>query len=598
MNILSVSIIAMAAVTFYVGFYHLFIFYRCRFRYRIDLIFALTCFAMGLFDILCAKIYHVSSLTEGFFYQRAQVATLTLIGAAYIWFITEYISVESKKVRNFFSFYFIFAAIIVFLDKSKLSWHIDKPAIKNVILPLNLDVTYYEVVPGLFTNILSLMGILVFIYGFWIGILYYKKRNKSKAKTLIFSTSIFFAGLCNDVAVHIQLYNFIYLIEFAYMGIVLLMANSLSNEVVESAVMKEALQESEKKYRELVDNSPVAIFITQNHLLKFYNQRFIKIFGYTEPDPLIDDHFNKLVLPEYWSLIDKEVKSLESGQKDVANYNFKGIKKDGTIIYIENLSMRIIYKGQPAIQGTMIDITERKRAEEERKNLLIELKEKNIELEEILFIASHDLKEPQRMVVSYMQLLEQRYKDKLGPDADEFIKYAIQSTKKMRLLINGLLKYSEITTKGKSFKKVDCNVIFKKAIHSLKEVIEENRAIITCHHLPTVFADSNQLIQLFYNLIMNAIMFKKKDPPYITINVIKEDSKWLFSIKDNGIGIESRYLKQIFTIYKKFHKNRNNDGAGIGLSVCRKIVERHRGKIWVKSKPDKGSIFYFTLPVM
>jgi methyl-accepting chemotaxis protein len=252
MNMLSLPAIIMAGITFYVGFYHLFIYIRRHFTSREDLTFAITCFTMGLYDIFGFNGYNTTNIAEGIIWQKAQVATLSLIGVAFIWFIIDYTSQRSKKIRNAFSIYLIAASLLSLVDKTGLSWHLDKPAIKDVSLPFNLSITYYEVTPGPLTEILSGVGVLIFIYVFRIGLKLYKSGNKEKARPLLWSVFFFCIGLCNDASVHSGLYKFIYIIEYSYMGIVLLMAYSLSVAVVESAAMKE---QAEKSYQKLAKTS-------------------------------------------------------------------------------------------------------------------------------------------------------------------------------------------------------------------------------------------------------------------------------------------------------------------------------------------------------
>ncbi|MEH2077000.1 MAG: GAF domain-containing protein [Nostoc sp.] len=239
-----------------------------------------------------------------------------------------------------------------------------------------------------------------------------------------------------------------------------------------------------------------------------------------------------------------------------------------------------------------------------------ELVRSNAELEQFAYVASHDLQEPLRMVTSYLQLLERRYKNQLDANADQFITYAVDGARRMQTLINDLLNYSRLSTRGQAFKLVDCNLILRSAIANLQIAIADRKAIVTHDALPKVMADSTQLTQVFQNLIGNAIKFCQNKQPQIHIGVAKPNAnldgeslnsipsvdEWLFSICDNGIGLESQYAERIFIIFQRLHGRDKYPGTGIGLAICKKIIERHGGRIWVESKPSQGSTFYFTIP--
>jgi signal transduction histidine kinase len=228
--------------------------------------------------------------------------------------------------------------------------------------------------------------------------------------------------------------------------------------------------------------------------------------------------------------------------------------------------------------------------------LLAELERSNRELEQFAYVASHDLQEPLRMVSSYTQMLEKRYGDKLDQDGRDFINYAVDGARRMQRLINDLLEFSRVSTRGKKLEPVDANEVLGAVRSNLSATIDEAGALVTNETLPTVVADPTQLGQLFQNLIGNAIKFRGSDPPRVHIATKEEAGEWVFSVKDNGIGIESEYFNRIFVIFQRLHVAAEYPGTGIGLAVCKRIVERHGGRIWVESEPGQGATFFFSLP--
>jgi len=243
------------------------------------------------------------------------------------------------------------------------------------------------------------------------------------------------------------------------------------------------------------------------------------------------------------------------------------------------------------------EIAERKRAEAKLKQTLAELERSNAELQQFAYVASHDLQEPLRMVGSYVQLLQRRYKGKLDADADDFITYAVDGADRMKRLINDLLSYSRVGTHGKDFEPIDCESVVGQALANLHVAVEESGAEIITDPLPTLMVDGSQLSQLFQNLIGNAIKFHGLDPPRVHISAQQKRNEWEFSVRDNGIGIAPEFFDRIFQIFQCLHSKSEYPGTGIGLAVANKIVERHGGHIWVESEAGKGSTFYFTIPI-
>lgn len=271
--------------------------------------------------------------------------------------------------------------------------------------------------------------------------------------------------------------------------------------------------------------------------------------------------------------------------------------------------------GLPFIVGVIRDVTEHKKAEKELKDLNAtlevrvsertaaydlqtqELARSNAELERFAYVASHDLQEPLRMVGSYVQLLARRYKGKLGQDADDFIGFAVDGVTRMKKLINDLLEYSRLGRRPKTLKLVAVEEILKEVLGTLKLVIQECGASITWTQLPIVQSDPLHLAQVFQNLIGNALKFRASQVPRVHITAQKQDALWIFSISDNGIGIDPQHKDRIFDVFQRLHSSDQYPGTGVGLAVCKKIIDYHGGRIWVESALGKGATFYFTLPI-
>jgi PAS domain S-box-containing protein len=239
----------------------------------------------------------------------------------------------------------------------------------------------------------------------------------------------------------------------------------------------------------------------------------------------------------------------------------------------------------------------RRRTELELEQRLDELARSNSELEQFAYVASHDLQEPLRMVASFNQLLARRYKGKLGEDADEFIGFSVEGVTRMQRLINDLLEYSRVGTRAKEKADVDMNAIMNITLRDLEATIVETHAKVTHDELPHVLADESQMMQLIQNLVGNAIKFRRNHvPPRVHVGVISNGYGYTFSVKDNGIGIDPQFFDRIFVIFQRLNAREKYPGTGIGLAICKKIVERHGGRIWVESVPDRGSTIHFTLP--
>ena len=248
------------------------------------------------------------------------------------------------------------------------------------------------------------------------------------------------------------------------------------------------------------------------------------------------------------------------------------------------------------LKDLQLEMTIRQRAQDDLAQKARELQQSNEDLQQFAYVASHDLQEPLRMVASYLQLLEHRYKEKLDSDAREFINYAVDGAARMKRLINDLLDFSRVGTRATPFEQTDLNHMLGKARANLQVRIEEANVVIISDELPALPVDPPQMVQLFQNLIDNAIKFRAQEPPKVHITAKENEEEWVISVSDNGIGIDPQYFERIFVIFQRLHTQTEYPGTGIGLAITRRIIERHNGRIWVESSPGQGATFRFALP--
>lgn len=276
--------------------------------------------------------------------------------------------------------------------------------------------------------------------------------------------------------------------------------------------------------------------------------------------------------------------------ESVSSFETQRLTKDGRLLDVWLTVTKMVND-----EGKVIGIAATERDISERKKAEFDLRRSNDDLQQFANVASHDLQEPLRMIVSYLQLIEQRYKGRLDKDADDFINFAVDGGTRMQGLINGLLAFSRVESRSKPRERMDTEAILRDSLANIELIIAENKADVTYDPLPPVMFDPSQLIQIFQNLIVNAIKFHGEEAPRIHLAAEKKGRKWVFSVKDNGIGIDPQYKDKVFILFHRLGGIKYH-GSGVGLSVCKRIVERHGGRIWYESEPGKGTTFYFTVP--
>lgn len=400
--------------------------------------------------------------------------------------------------------------------------------------------------------------------------------------------------------------------------------------------LNEKLVISKAKYRALFENVPVGIFqSTPGGKILTANRMLLQMLGYDSKKEFMNLNIARDL---YTSPQDRQLLLKELEEKgEIRNTELTLKRKDGTQIIVWECSHVLKDKRGKVFyyEGILTDITERKsieaalekyqrhledivkqrtteiqkineqlrkeidehkKTEKALRKISEELKRSNVELQQFAYVASHDLQEPLRMISSYTQLLERRYKGKLDADANEFISFIVVGVSRMQNLINDLLSYSRLGSHKKDFTPTDCNIICDRVLANLKVTIQENEAVILKDPLPVVMGDGLLLSQLFQNLISNAIKFRSTDRPRIEITAAPQKKEWIFKVKDNGIGIAPEFHERIFIIFQRLHGRAEFPGTGIGLAICKKVVELHGGRIWVESNPGQGSTFFFTLP--
>ncbi|MGB9200357.1 MAG: PAS domain S-box protein [Methanobacterium sp.] len=409
---------------------------------------------------------------------------------------------------------------------------------------------------------------------------------------------------------------------------------TLVRDITDNKLAHEALKRSKLQFQVLIQNLNIGVVLVDDKgMLAVVNPTFMRMFGLDSDLDILNINNQDWSL---WKVYDEDNKQLNFDEHPVMKVAITGKPVKNQLISVQNPgSNKLIWMLVSAdpisnkdgtinkIICTYYDYTERKLDEERNQELLKnkvqltdelkisnkelmetqdelmdtikQLEISNKELKNFAYVTSHDLREPLRMITSFLQLLERRYYDQLDQDANDFIGYAVDGAKRLDLMINDILIYSKVS-KGRKLSEVDINNVIKKVYINLISSIEETDTEITYDSLPTLITDESLMIQLFQNLIANSIKYRGKEKPKIHISAKKEGNKHIFSVKDNGIGIDQKYVKKIYTIFKRLHTSEEYDGTGIGLAIVQKIVQQFGGEIWVESEVGKGSTFYFTIP--
>ncbi len=370
------------------------------------------------------------------------------------------------------------------------------------------------------------------------------------------------------------------------------------NDISERKFMEESLRESEERFRSAFENAAIGIaLVTPDGRFIGSNQSLCSIFGYTKEE-LLATNFQAITYSEDLDADIDFARRMMSGEITCYRVEKRFVHKNGNVGWIF-LNSSVVYNkaGKPLYFVSQVqDITEKKKMEKQLQQRNEELERSNKDLEQFAYVTSHDLKEPIRKIVGFTELFSNKYKGELDGEADEYIHYIVDGAKRMQRLIQDLLKFSRAGRQRLQLEHTDLTDLLHSAIENLESIVKENTAVISFRKLPVLKVAPVHFIQVFQNLLSNAIKYRSEAAPCIDVSAVREDGKWILSFKDNGIGIDPQYFERIFEVFQRLHGNNEYRGTGIGLAICKKIIERHGGEIWVESKLGKGTTFKFSLP--
>jgi len=594
----SIPPIVMAGIAFYVALYQLLIYVRRR-DHREHLTFGLSCLAVGLYDVFCAGLYNATSMVEGARWQRAQFGALAVVALTFLWFMVDYTGYKGRRTLYGLSVCYAAFAVIQAVDRSDLTLLVDVPAVKHVQLPLGLEITYQEVAPGIVTHVQSLLPLAVLAYILRVAVTTSRSGRRDQAVPLFAALALFGGGVLNDTLVSSGVYRFAYLIEYSYLAMILLMAYSLSNTVVEAAIAKEALRASEERFRSLVETSSDWVWEADRRGVYTYaSPRVGGLLGY-EPQEVVGKTPFDLMPPDEAARVRAVFDEMASSSRPLEKLENVARRKDGQIVVLETSGAPFFDAsgGLLGYRGVDRDITERKQVEAEREALIGELERRNAELERFTYTVSHDLKAPLVTISGFLGYLK---KDALAGNTERVekgIQRIVQATEKMQRLLRELLELSRIGRVKNPSHAVMFADIVEDALRLAHGRLEARgvRVEVT-PDLPLVHGDRARLVEVVQNLLDNACNFMgDQAAPRITIGQqgLDGEGKRVLFVRDNGVGIDPRHHDRVFGLFEKLDPH--SEGTGIGLALVKRIVEVHGGRVWVESERGRGATFFFTI---
>jgi len=602
MNPISIPPIAMATLVFYVGFYH-FLIYRRQKENRENLTFALTCFTVGLYAFCCAGLYNVSSPEVGVEWQRLQGSVLAIFCISLLWFINDYTGHTNKKIVIGFTVYYIFAALTGLLIRSDLTWS-SVPSIKEVWLPFGYNIIYNEMEPGTLISFQSIVGLFYFIYIITVGIRFYRSGNKKKGSPLLIAIAILCAGLINDTSISSGLYDFIYMLEYSYIGMILVFTFFLTTKVIKAGEIKTALRESENRFRDISLSMADWIWETDGEAKFTYISQSIKdVLGYTPEELIGKTPFD--FMPEDESVRVKEIVSKiiskSENIKDLENWN---IDKEGHRFFMLTSGIPILdSEGKTqGYRGVNKNITTQRKLETQLQQ--------SQKMESIGTLAggiAHDFNNILFPIVGYSEMLLEDISEE-SPYRDSLNKI-YKSSLRAKDLVNQILTFSRQETN--ELKLIKVQSIIKDALKLMRSTIPTTIKIKS--YIKTdcraIKADPTQIHQIVMNLTTNAYHAMEENGGELKVNFkeielgeqdltdleLKPGIYNCLIVADTGVGMDKDLTDKIFDPF--FTTKKQGKGTGMGLSVVHGIVKNMDGAIHVYSEPGKGTEFHVYLPL-